>query len=51
MVSTSKRGGKDGCQEDISKRGAAFSLRLISVHGGMLIGPGQVVCLSLGVQE
>lgn len=45
MVRTLKLGGKDGCQQHASKRGAAFSLHLVSVHGGMLTGPGQAMCL------
>lgn len=45
MVRTLKLGGKDGCQQYASRRGADFSLHLVSVDGGMLTGPGQAMCL------
>lgn len=42
--------GKDGCQQYASKGGAAFPLPLGS-GWRMLIEPGQVMCLALGIQE
>lgn len=44
-----KRGGRMAARSMPAKK--AFSFHLVPVDGGTLIEPGQVMCLSLGVQK